>query len=409
MSRLLLIGINYWLEVTGIAPYTTELAEHLAARGNRVSVLTGFPYYPQWRIHGGYYRHLRPYLVEQRNGVKVIRCPLLLPRSRQTAFRRILFDSSIAASTLLAGIANARQDLVICISPPLQLGVTARFLARLGGARLMLHLQDLVPDAAIAAGMIADGFATRIARKLELFVYKHADKITVVSQGFLENLVAKGVPRPKLRLLANWVDVGRFAGAQHPYLREQLGAANGETLVLHTGNMGAKQGLETVVEATALLRADKVVVGLVGDGQVRRRLEKRAKDLKLTNLRFVELQDDYPSTLACADILVLSQRGRMIDSVAPSKLLSYMAAGKPVAAAVDAESEAGRLIRRAGCGVVVPPDEPQALAKAIRSLAGDRSSWAAMGAAGKREVERNYDQRALLTQWEEVVRDLVRR
>src|SRR5450759_4588500 len=241
--RILLMGINYAPEVVGIGPYTTELAEHFAASGHEFSVLTGFPYYPHWEFDAAY-RRKRPFTVERIKGVRVVRSPMLLPGSRHSTFRRILFDSSLAVTSLLASAGIGTLDLVICVSPPLQLGVTAWLIARSRGALLVLHLQDLVPDAALSVGMMSEGKVVRIARQLERFVYTRAELITVISQGFRDNLIGKGVPKEKLRLLPNWVELSKFTTSPDPAVRAVLGAKNGETLVLHAGNMGAKQGLE---------------------------------------------------------------------------------------------------------------------------------------------------------------------
>src|SRR5439155_14724334 len=164
------------------------------------------------------------------------------------------------------------------------------------------------------------------------------------------------------------VDGARFRATRSSETRGMLGAINGETLVLHTGNMGAKQSLETVIDAVARLEGEAVVLALIGDGNHRPELEARVGALGVRNVRFVPLQADYPGTLAAADLLVLAQRGRVIDSVAPSKLLSYMASGKPVIAAVNENSEAGRMIREAQCGLVVAPEQPRALADAMHEL-----------------------------------------
>jgi colanic acid biosynthesis glycosyl transferase WcaI len=400
--RVLIVGLNYAPEVVGIGPYTTELAEHLAASGHRVSVLAGFPYYPHWRIDPGY-QGKRPFLVETINGVRVIRSPILLPGTRQTAFRRILFDSSLSVTALMGSLGIGQIDTVICVSPPLELALTAWLIARSRRATLLLHLQDLVPDAALSVGMMREGAAVGIARRLERFVYARADRITVISQGFFDNLVAKGVPAEKLQVLPNWVETGKFNVEPDHAIRASLGAANGETLALHTGNMGAKQGLETVLGAAAELVDENVVVALIGDGSHRRQLEAHATRLGLQNLKFLPLQADLPATLAAADVLVLSQRGTVIDSVAPSKLLSYMAAGKPVVAAVNELSEAGRMIRTANCGVVVPPEQPEALAGALRDLYRSPDKNHDLGQAGRRYVAEHNERSDVLNQWSKLM------
>ena len=267
---------------------------------------------------------------------------------------------------------------------------------------MFLHLQDLVPDAALSVGMMHEGKAVRLARMLERFVYSRSDRITVISQGFLDNLVEKGVSKNKLQLLPNWVEIGRFNVRPDDAVRASLGATNGQTLVVHAGNMGAKQSLETVVDAAALLD-DNVAIALIGDGSHRRELEARATRLGLKNLKFLPLQVDLPAALAAADVLVLSQRGRVTDSVAPSKLLSYMASGRPVVAAVNEQSEAGQMIREARCGIVVKPEEPMAVAAAIRELRAKAQASADLGESGRRHVAEHYGRSQLLLQWSKSV------
>ncbi len=400
--RVLLAGINYRPEVTGIGPYNTELAEHLAQQGHQVTVLSAPPWYPHWKIDHAY-RGRRPFSVERINGVRVIRNPLLLPPARQTAFRRILFDSSFGVTALLGSAGIGGLDAVICVSPPLQLGVTAWLIAASRRARLVVHLQDIVPDAAISTGMMATGRAVELSRALERFVYRRADKITVISEGFADNLRAKGVPREKLEVLPNWVDVSRFEAHRDSAVRSALGAPDGETLVLHTGNMGAKQGLETLVDAAHELNGENIAITLIGDGQARKSLESRAAALPSNRLTFLPLQENLPATLAAADILVLSQRSMVTDSAAPSKLLSYMASGRPVVATVNASSEAARLIKQAGCGVIVPPEQPSRLAAAIRELHLHPEMNDSLGAAGRRHVAMHYDRSTVLRRWSDLL------
>jgi colanic acid biosynthesis glycosyl transferase WcaI len=406
--RILLAGINYRPEVTGIAPYNTQLAEHLVGQGNAVTVLTSPPWYPQWKIDAAYDRR-RPFSVERIDGVKVIRSPLVLPGRRQTAPRRIVFDSSFAAASLLASLGAGGADVVVCVSPPLQLGATSWLIARTRGARLITHLQDIVPDAAVSTGMMRAGRAVAMSRRLERFVYRHSDFVTVISGGFRDNLLAKGVPAGKVSVLPNWIDASSFDVTPDPAVRTTLGAPDGEMLVLHTGNMGAKQGLEVVVDAAAQLGEENIAITLIGDGQSRASLEERAARGANRHLKFLGLQENLPATLAAADVLVLSQRAQVTDSAAPSKLLSYMASGKPIVATVNESSEAAHLIREAQCGVVVPPERPDRLAEALRDLQRHPEVHAALGAAGRRHVSAHFDRAAILDRWSALLAEVSRR
>ncbi len=163
--------------------------------------------------------------------------------------------------------------------------------------------------------------------------------------------------------------------------------------------MGAKQGLETVVDAAAQLMGEGIAITLIGDGQSRAGLEARASALAARNLKFLPLQSDLPATLAAADVLVLSQRAQVTDSAAPSKLLTYMASGKPIVATVNESSEAGQLIKVANCGVVVPPEKPALLAEALRELHRHPERHAELGAAGRRHVSEHFDRKVILERW----------
>lgn len=396
------MALNYAPEVVGIGPYNTQLAEHLVGRCHHVTVLTSFPYYPHWEIMPRY-RGLSPFMVEQVNGVRVLRCPLILPPQKPTTLRRILFDSSLALTTLIASAAVGPVDLVVCVSPSLQLGVTAWLIAQATQAQFHLHIQDIVPDAAIGVGMMSEGRMVRLARHLENFVYSRASRISVISDGFYDNLIAKSVPATKLLVLPNWIDTAQLGAPPDQRVRSGLGASDGETLVMHTGNMGAKQGLETIIKAAAELSRESFAVALIGDGNYRLQLEARARSLNVPNLKFLPLQSDYPATLAAADILLVSQRGQVIDSVAPSKLLSYMASGRPIVAAVNARSEAARLIRDALCGVVVPAEDALALAGAIRELRGMPERRQSLGRAGRQYAADHFEKARVLQRWSELI------
>jgi glycosyltransferase involved in cell wall biosynthesis len=167
--------------------------------------------------------------------------------------------------------------------------------------------------------------------------------------------------------------------------------------------MGVKQGLETVIDAAAQLADGTIVVTLVGDGNRRLDLLARVAALKLTNVRFLPLQDDFPRTLAAADMLVLAQGSSVVDSVAPSKLLSYMASGKPIVATVNDASEAARMIRRANCGIVVPPQDPVALATAVRKLQHEPKTRTLLGKAGRAHAAERYEMANVLGEWSKLV------
>jgi len=399
--HILVVTGCYAPDRTGIAPLNTELCEYLASRGHQVSVVTGLPHYPEWRVPPEYRGKL--WHRETVGGVTVYRSYIYVPAKR-TLVRRILYDSSIGLAAAVRGLPIRDVDLILGVSPPLQAGLAGHLLARLKGAPLLFQVQDLVPDLAIALGMLRNRWAIRLARALEEYVYRHADAILVIGEGFRANLISKGVPESKIFMIPNWVDTCAIRpGASTNGFREAYALDESCYLSLHSGNMGTKQKLENVLEAAALLRASSNIrFLLVGDGADKARLEAYARSMALSNVQFLPLQprDATPGMFAAADVLLLNQSAQVVDMVIPSKLLTYMAAGRPVIAAVAPSSEAAACIRRAGCGVVVPPEDPAALAQAICRLHAERELAVRLGQQGRSYAETHYARDRILNRLE---------
>lgn len=390
--RVLIAGMNYDPEPTGIGPYTTGLAEHLAGRGHEVVVSTTYPHYPHW-----HWQHGPEVRVERRNGVEVRRARVILPR-RGSAPWRVAYDSSLAGVTVANAFGIRPADLVLCVSPPVQVAFAGALLARRWRAPLLLLVKDLPLDAALSVGLMRPGAAHRAGRWLERRAYALAHRIVVISRRFQAALSAQGVPDAKVVEIPDWVDLERIRPAPAGVdARTRLGAAGDDFVVLHAGSMGAKQALASAV-AAAGLAGDPVRLALVGDGPERPSLEALAGPA----VRFLGLQPEaeFRPLLTAADALLVSQRAHVRDSVAPSKLLTYMAAGRPVIAAAHADSAAAHLVREAGCGVVVVPEDPAALACAMRALGADAGRRRALGEAGRRFAEARFERGDVLARWE---------
>src|SRR5581483_3812118 len=208
--NLLVIGMNYAPETTGIAPYTTELCEYLVQRGHKVTVATTFPHYPEWKTHDAYAGKWA--FTEQRNGVTLYRKAVFLPK-RASARHRILYDTSLGVGAFFSGIRADGFDLILGIEPPIQAGIAARLLAARKRSRYVLLVKDLALEAAASVGMLHEGAALRVARRLEAWAYAGAQRIIVISQSFLENLKRKGVAESKLVYLPDWVSLHSLNGA----------------------------------------------------------------------------------------------------------------------------------------------------------------------------------------------------
>ena len=409
--RFLILGLNYLPESTSIGPYTADLAEYLRERGHQVQVITGFPMAPQWQIWAGY--EGKRFMREVINGVPVLRTYLYVPKRPGKALNRILFDMSFTVSSLFGGLTTSRCDLIVVISPPLQLGLTGWFLGSVKGASFFFHIKDLITDAAIATGMLDENcMSVGIARALERFIYRRAQGIGVICDGFARNLTAQGVESEKVVVLPDYIDLEFMRPLErNNSFRQQHGIEPDDFLVMYSGSVALKQGLHTFVETAAELReSDGVAFYLVGEGPYLQELKARAEELRLANLRFLPLQprESLPVQLSAADALVITQKRAITDVVFPGKLLYYMASGRPILAAVSPNSETGRFVSNHQVGLVVPPEEPKALAQAIRFLQENRHEADRLGRNGRRVAEERFDRRVVLKQFAEYLETLAR-
>ena len=393
--RILLIAINHSPELTGIGKYMGEMARWLVERGAAVRVVTAPPYYPDWEVRPGYsaWRYHR----EMLDGAEVWRCPVWVPK-QPGGVKRILHLASFALSSSLPTLWNAlawRPDLVFVVEPPLFCAPVALAAAGLGGARSWLHVQDFEVDAAFELGILRSGRLRVLVERIEAFLMRHFSCVSTISDKMLSRLQGKGVPGDRCRLFPNWVELDRIRPLDTPSpLRAEWGIED-KIVVLYSGNMGEKQGLEILLEAAAgLADRQEVLFLLCGQGAARRRLEGQARGM--ANLRFMPLQpaERLNDLLNLADIHVLPQRADAADLVLPSKLTNMLASGRPVVATAAQDTQVDRLV--SSCGIVVRPGDAQALAGAIEELAQDPGRRQALGAEARRLAEALWDRDAVL-------------
>ena len=378
------VGIYYAPDSTGIAPYTTDLCETLAANGASVHAVVGIPHYPQWTVDAGYRTGLRH--RESRNGVQVTRSRHFVPQ-RQDVLRRGLYELTFGIGAAAASH-HDRPDLVLGVTPNLAGAAAAGRLARRRGVPLGIVVQDLVGLGARQSGIRGGaGVADRIAR-LEASVLRRADRVAIITDAFRKPLSDSGVPSDRVDVLPNYVHV-TSSTADRDAARRILGWPLDRPIAVHAGNMGLKQGLHTLVEAARLAdgRRSDVLFMLVGDGSMRRSLERQAAGIGA--IRFIDplSHEDFPLALAAADTLVLNERPTVADMSLPSKLTSYLAAGPAVVAATARASAAAAEIGRSGGGVLVPPGDSAAVLTAVERIAGDPGLASSLGRAGRAYAE----------------------
>jgi len=345
------------------------------------------------------------------DGVDVWRTKVVLPR-RLTATSRIVFDSSIGFTSALTTLSIPRVDVAICLSPPIQTTLAAA-IVRFKMRKLVVFVQDLPTEAARSVGILKEGPALSVGRSLEHLAYRLADHVVVIANAFRKYIEGVGVNPGKISEIPNWADVESIR-PQRPdqVMRERLGASRSDFLVVHAGNMGAKQDLLNVVAAAAALQEDShIKFALIGDGQHRDRVSGEIAARHLSNIRVMPLRanDEFSAVLGAADALLVNQAPMVVDSVLPSKLLAYMASERPVVVSAHLKSTTADLVRTSGCGVVAHPGQPDALAAAIRAMASAdplSTELATMATRGRAYVEEHFGRASILKRWDVLLADL---
>jgi len=399
--RILVLAIHYWPEQTGIGAVLTRRCEYLASVGHEVTVCTGMPFYPQWQIHPGYTRKLS--LREKLNDVTILRSWMWVPE-KVTSAKRVLFEASFLASSLLHAVQSRKPELLFVVSPPLGLGLSAALLSRWWNIPYVFDVEDLQPDAAADLGMLPRPVLP-LLYWMESMAYRNAKLIVTITDGMRKRITAKGVPAGKVVLVPAAADkavfcVGSVSEAQRFRIEHGL---EGKFIVAHSGNMGVKQGLDVVLDAALQLKEhQEIVFLLVGDGAMKSHLVKRADALGLDNVRFLPVQEkaELLQLLAAVELALIVQQSTVSDIVFPSKTVTLLSAARPIVASVSAECEIGRVISQSGAGVVIEPGNAEALAATIRELLRNPQRRATMSCCGRRYALQHWDETRILPAFE---------
>jgi glycosyltransferase involved in cell wall biosynthesis len=394
--RIVLVSQYFPPEVGATQTRMQSFAEYLAARDHEVTVICEFPNHPSGIIPP---RYRGRYLEDDRtNGYRVLRTWVRASEEKTPETRIAFYLSFMATATAVAPLIG-RTDVVVATTPPLFAAVAGQAVAALKGAPFVLDVRDLWPAAAISLNQISGGFDLRAAEALESFLYRRADAVVAVTRPFCRHIDNIRVGGSRSIYIPNGT-LERFFVEPGDTARGSLGVSEEAFLVTFAGTHGIAQALPTVLDAAERTNGD-AVFALIGDGPLKPMLVEEAHDRQLKNVRFYSQVEpsDVPPLLAASDALLvpLSQHPTFADFV-PSKMIDYMAVGRPVILAAAGES--ARLLELAGAGLVVPPEDAAALADAVRRLADDRELGAEMGARG-RAFARNrlrVDQAARLEQ-----------
>lgn len=375
--RILVYALNFEPELTGVGKYTGEMVRWLAAAGHDIRVITAPPYYPQWSILPGH-RGDR-YSLASDAGVRVRRVPIYIPR-RPRGLTRLVHLASFAIASLPSLFRQTlwQPHVIWTVQPTLFCTPGVLLLSRISGARSWMHIQDFEVDAGFSLGVLQGKPLQRCVLQLESWLMRRFDRVSTISARMVELATAKGAERPVI-LFPNWVDVRSIFPLPRPNaFRARHGIGNDEIVYLYSGNMGAKQGLATLAATARLLvREPNIRFVFCGAGSYRATLETACAGLP--NVTFIPLQPlaQLNELLNTADVHLLPQRADASDLVMPSKLTGMLASGRPVIAMAVPGSSLEQAVQ--SCGVVVRPEDEQALSTAILELAASAPTRAEMG------------------------------
>lgn len=401
--RVLFLNRCYWPDAEASGQLLTELCEDLASDFD-VTVVAGRPNQNVTGVAS------KSWGREQHNGVTILRVPHF------NLGKRSLWGRGLGMLSYLAGAAAVatwvpRPSVVVVETDPFLLPLAARFLRWRHRCRLIVYLQDLYPDVAVALGKVREGSFTRMLRRWLHAAYRQADRVVVLGDDMRQALSKGRILAEKIDRIPNWADASRVRPVprdENPFRdREQLA---GRFVVMYSGNMGLCQNLEEVLEAAADLRdRTEILFLMIGDGASRARLEQIASERSLSNVRFLPYQPqvELSNSLSAADLHLVPLDPRVTGYLVPCKLYGILAAGVPALVIADERSETSRVVAEAGVGEVVPPGDSRRLAERIAWCADHRQELEDMGRRARQLAESEYDRRISTGKFGELLKSVL--
>lgn len=390
------------------AARVSELARAWASLGHQVTVLTGMPNHPSGVLPPEYVG--RALVRECFNGVDVIRT-YIYPAANKGRVRRSLAYLSFASSAVLWGqFFVSPPDVIVATSPQLLSALAGAFVSLTRRAPWVFEVRDLWPESIVAVGALSENHpVVKGLEVVEKSLYRHADKVVVVTDAFREKLIARGVSPSKLAVMKNGADLARFVPRDRATpLRESLGW-NDKTVISYAGTHGMAHGLDAILDVAKGLRdRDDLRFLFVGDGAQRAALTQRVADENISNVTILGVvsRDTMAEVYATSDVCLVPLRAtKLFDTVLPSKLFEIMAMARPVVISVDGEARA--LTEAAGAGIFAPPEDVEKISKAIVTLADDPSLRESMASAGRAFVTAHYDRDAIAEKYLHLLEELV--
>lgn len=400
--RILILEPYYEPDGGPAAPLFTMLCRELARRGHEVTVLTAVPHYPSGRVPEEFQGSRTCRTTEA--GVHVIRVPLPSVDRAKLPLRLWQF-LAYQIGALLHGW-QLDCDVFISITPSLEVWLPFTYFARLRMKPVVYSVHDVYPDSGIQLGIFRHKLIISLVTALERSCATRAGMVRVLSESFVPGIKRLGVLDDRIRLIYDWVDTNLIAPQPKPNSFTFEYGLDDKFVVLYAGNVGFSQGLEHLVTAAHLMRDENDIVFLiVGEGAAKENLQLLADEYQLHNLIFLPFQPRtrLPEVLAAADVsLVILRQGMGFNSL-PSKTLSILASGRPMVVSIDPGSDTWSLVERSESGICVPPEDPERLAEAIRTLKRDETLRDKMGRSGRQYALLHHSVQSAAQAFEEIM------
>lgn len=366
------------------------LSKCWAKDGHDVTVLTGFPNHPTGLIFPEYRDKIKKGVyVERKDGYRIVRTWLLtIPNG--TPFQRILNYTSFFISATITGLRLNGFDIVIATSPQPLVGFAGYIVSLVKRKPFILEIRDLWPESLVGSGIGTEkSLLIRIIDRLANFLYLHSTHIVVLTESFRKNLISKrGIKEEKISIVENGIETDIFTPLEiKPEIKRDLGLGE-KFIVSYIGTFGYAHGLDTVLEAAEILKDDEDInFLLIGEGVRKDYLIDLAKEKNLENVRFLDFQPRkmIPQFINLSDVcMVLLKDSEVFKTVVPSKMLEFMACGKPIILGVD--GQAREVMEKGNAGIFIPPESSKKLAEAIIKLKDDPALKTRLGNNGREFV-----------------------
>ncbi len=377
-----------------------ELSRRWVQQGHSVTVLTGFPHHPTGKIPPQYRQHI--FKREDNSGIRIVRT-YVYPTANRGFFKRILSYLSFMFSAILIGTwTTGKPDVVVATSPQFFVAIAGYVVSRLKRRPFVFEVRDLWPESIVQLGQLKNRWLIGLLEKIEVFLYHRAARIVVVAEASVPILIEKGIPREKIAIIKNGVDLTLFNPEKHqPDLPATLGL-EGKFVVSYIGTMGLSHALDKVLETARILQEHQDIhFLLIGEGAEKPNLLRQKKELGLRNVTFLDQIDKerLPYYYRMSDVVLVTLRGLpLFRCVIPSKIFEIMAMARPILISVDGEARQ-LVVDQAGAGLFVPPENPEEMARAILRLRSDEPLRQSLARNGRQFVERYFDRDKLADEY----------